>query len=115
MWGVCQSGVGGGEAGRLPPHTGSARSQQIGVYTYVFHVTLAKLFFTPKTGTKPPSSRVIDASKSTLKIENYATRCVLNNHSRVSILPWNGCLKHIIFKYYKIYLHCKQNDDVTEE
>lgn len=65
MWGVCQSDDGGDEAGRLPHLTGSARSQQIGEYTYVRHVTLAKLFFTLKTGTKPSSFRVIDASKST--------------------------------------------------
>lgn len=50
-------------ASRRGAPSGSARSQQIGVYTYVRRVTLAKLFFTPKTGTKPSSSRVIDASK----------------------------------------------------
>lgn len=65
MWGVCQSDDGGGEAGLLPPLSGSARSQQIGEYTCVRRVTLAKLFFTPKTGTKRSSSCVIDASKST--------------------------------------------------
>ena len=42
MWGVCQSDDGGDEAGRLPPLTGSARSQQIGEYTCVRRVTLAK-------------------------------------------------------------------------
>lgn len=62
MRGVCRRG------GKAPTTQESAPSHSHRVSD---DVTLAKLFFTLKTWTKLSSSRVIDTSKFTLKIENY--------------------------------------------